>query len=450
MTQNKTRLVRFFFLCMLCLPLWLAGSVPFTLDDASAPQPLLRVAAPAPERQPTAISAYGPGLEQEIVTQFCRTLGYTPAWITVADREEGLALVRSGKADVLVGFGGTAPPPAAPDADAASDAAATPLANLVGGRTYAPFKPIRVKGVTTSQTDVEPIDRVADADRDEDDDILLLDPAAYALWLPYLGAVQARQSNTSIAHRWFWRDDASDLSALLKHFWSDPDRDDELAELTERYFGFLPRLPRRAEVLELADAVTTRLPKYQDMILKAAKESGVPPLFLAAVMYQESRFDPQAVSETNVRGIMQLTMATARMLGVDRKDPEQCIMGGARYLRDLWEQVGDKGSSEWDRWFMALAAYNQGMGALNQAIRTSRTMGDSGRTWVELKRAYPLSTVGRGNEARAFVEKVRYYHFMLQGLIALSPAEMQDLAPLRDLAAVPGDGVGPGIVPAPS
>jgi membrane-bound lytic murein transglycosylase F len=155
---------------------------------------------------------------------------------------------------------------------------------------------------------------------------------------------------------------------------------------------------------------------------------------LVAAIYQESRFNPEAVSETQVRGIMQLTTATARMLEVDRKKPEECILGGARYLRDLFDRVGDKAANDWDRWFMALAAYNQGMSNLNRAIRMAQDAGGKGNTWSELKRTFPLSTTCRGVEARSFVEKIRYYHFILHGLVALAPLKTQDFAPLHSLA----------------
>ncbi len=421
-------------LCFFCLPLWLGSSSFFSghrggsLCPSWTKNSLLRIASPSPDRQPSVISAYGPGFEQELADIFCRDTGCEPLWISVADREEGLDLLRAGKADLLVGFGGDTLP-------ANADLKASALA---AGKTYAPFRPFRVRlGDTLLQAGSGPIDLAP-----ENEEALLLDPAAYALWLPHLGAVHAQQSRTSLGYRWFWRDDASRLAVRLADFWSGVDLETRLAELTERYCGFLPRKPQQQEALDLVETVTARLPLYQDAIVKAARETGVPPLFLVAVIYQESRFEPQAVSETGVRGIMQLTAVTARMLDVDRKNPEQCIMGGARYLRDLWEQVGDRGRSGWDRWFMALAAYNQGMGTLNQAIRISRSLGDSGRTWMELKKSYPLSTVGRGSEARAFVEKVRYYHFMLQGLIALAPAKTQDLAPLFDLSLAPLHGIG--------
>lgn len=428
----------------------------------------VRVGAPEPVRQATIISPYGPGFEAELIDRFCREAACEVQWVTVADRKDGLGMLRSGDIDILVGFWGGVPAPAHEDAS-------PPLA---GGKAYAHFNPVRIAGAAAPRdsraardaeepasflpeifgrafTFLKPLPGEAraanetalpfpvfsllqDGGDDPEKDILLLDPASYVLWLPFLGDVKGTQVQTRTPYRWFWRNDDSALAASLEKFWAVPARKAELAELTERYFGFLPHRLRQRDILELTDTLTTRLPGYEDFIMQAARETGVPPLLLVATIYQESRFDPDAVSATRVRGIMQLTTATARMLGVDRKDPEECILGGARYLRDLFDQTEGKASGEWDRWFMALAAYNQGMSNLNRTIRLSRELGSQGDTWADLKRAFPRSTTCRGLEARSFVEKIRFYHFILHGLVALAPAETQDFAPLLGLALADG------------
>ena len=268
------------------------------------------------------------------------------------------------------------------------------------------------------------------------DDVLLVHPASYALWLPFMGDVSSRRISQSIPYRWFWRHDATPLADALAVFWQDAVRAEELEELTERYFGFLPKNLRQRDILELSETLAEKLGDYDGIIREASKITGVPPLLLVAVIYQESRFDPDAVSETRVRGIMQLTAATAKMLNVNRNDPAQCIMGGARYLRDMYDAIGAKAATDWDRWFMALGAYNQGMSNLNRSIRIARELGTKGDVWADIKRAFPLNTACRGREARGFVERIRYYNFILHGLVALAPAETQDLAPLLGLAVV--------------
>lgn len=93
-----------------------------------------------------------------------------------------------------------------------------------------------------------------------------------------------------------------------------------------------------------------------DIFQKASDTYGVPVNLLKAVAKAESNFNPNSESSCGAQGIMQLMPGTARSLGVtDSFDPEQNIMGGAKYL-----------SQQLDRYdgntVLALAAYNAGPG----------------------------------------------------------------------------------------
>lgn len=96
----------------------------------------------------------------------------------------------------------------------------------------------------------------------------------------------------------------------------------------------------------------------RDMIKKAAKENNLRPELLEAVVQVESGYNPDAVSSKGASGLMQLMPATAHALGVsDPFDPEQNLMGGAKYLRQQLDRFnGDEKK--------ALAAYNAGPGAV--------------------------------------------------------------------------------------
>lgn len=87
---------------------------------------------------------------------------------------------------------------------------------------------------------------------------------------------------------------------------------------------------------------------------RASQTYGVPKALLEAITMQESSFNPKATSHCGAQGLMQLMPATARSLGVtDAYDPEQNIMGGAKYISQLLAQYN--GNTE-----LALAAYNAG------------------------------------------------------------------------------------------
>ena len=93
---------------------------------------------------------------------------------------------------------------------------------------------------------------------------------------------------------------------------------------------------------------------------KAAKTYNVDVELLKAMAKAESDFDPNATSKSGAMGIMQLMPATAKGLGVtDAYDPEQNIMGGAKYIASLLEKYDGNVS-------YALAAYNAGSGNVDK------------------------------------------------------------------------------------
>ena len=113
----------------------------------------------------------------------------------------------------------------------------------------------------------------------------------------------------------------------------------------------------------LKSAVGTQAKKgtsLNDVFRSAAEKYGVPLTLLKAVAKAESDFDPSAVSSCGAEGIMQLMPSTAASLGVkDSFDPEQNIMGGAKYLGQLLTSFGGDPK-------LAVAAYNAGGGAVRK------------------------------------------------------------------------------------
>ncbi|MBF0157939.1 MAG: lytic transglycosylase domain-containing protein [Magnetococcales bacterium] len=100
--------------------------------------------------------------------------------------------------------------------------------------------------------------------------------------------------------------------------------------------------------------------RFADVIQKAASSYDLDERLLRAVIRVESGFNPRAVSPVGAQGMMQLMPGTARDLGVtDAFDPEQNIMAGARYLRQLLNRYQGEQN-------LALAAYNWGMGNLER------------------------------------------------------------------------------------
>ncbi len=115
------------------------------------------------------------------------------------------------------------------------------------------------------------------------------------------------------------------------------------------------RIPKVPEMPEIKKAPETEKPdKIQTAIDRAAKEFKLNPDLIRAVIRAESNFNPRAVSPKGAAGLMQLIDTTAADMGVkDRFDPEENVMGGAKYLRKMLDRFG--GDLK-----LALAAYNAG------------------------------------------------------------------------------------------
>jgi soluble lytic murein transglycosylase-like protein len=98
--------------------------------------------------------------------------------------------------------------------------------------------------------------------------------------------------------------------------------------------------------------------KFTPHIQRIAKQHGLDPRLMHAVISAESSFNPRAVSHAGAMGLMQLMPGTARRFGVtDPFNPEQNLTGGARYLRWLLDKFNN------DQ-VLALAAYNAGENAV--------------------------------------------------------------------------------------
>lgn len=197
----------------------------------------------------------------------------------------------------------------------------------------------------------------------------------------------------------------------------------ELAQLLERYYGHVKDYDY-VGTRAYQRHVRERLPRYRERFQAAAESNGLDWRLLAAMAYQESHWNPRAVSPTGVRGIMMLTLATAEHIGIDKRtDAEQSIDGGARYLRWLLDRIPDQ-VPEPDRTWMAVAAYNVGLGHLEDARGITRRRGGDPDRWVEVKKNLPLLRerkwyrdtahgYARGNEPVRYVENIRSYYDIL-------------------------------------
>ena len=194
--------------------------------------------------------------------------------------------------------------------------------------------------------------------------------------------------------------------------------------LKDRYFGHIDRLTQ-TDILRFISRIETVLPHYRAYFQSAQASTGIDWRILAALAYQESHWDERATSPTGVRGMMMLTADTADRLGVtNRLDPAQSIRAGAQYLSSLYEAMPPD-IADPDRLWLAIAAYNLGMGHLNAARHIAKTRQANPGSWYEMKQNLPLlakaqyykrlkSGKGRGGEAVIMVENIRVYTDILK------------------------------------
>ncbi len=238
--------------------------------------------------------------------------------------------------------------------------------------------------------------------------------------------------------------DNTRLQARIDSFLTARREDGTLNALRDQFFGD-SRIISRVGSHTFSLNLRSKLPPYRALIEEVAREYQMDWHLLAAIAYQESHWDPRAESPTGVRGMMMLTVPTAREMGVtNRLDAGQSLRGGARYFKNLKRRLPPD-IYEPDRTYMALAAYNIGMGHLADArVLTERRGGDP-HLWSDLLENLPLLEqsqyyetlrygYARGSEAAQYVQNIRHY----QGIL-----EWQDIAdnapspPLESEACLP-------------
>ena len=200
-------------------------------------------------------------------------------------------------------------------------------------------------------------------------------------------------------------------------------KDGTLKRLVDRYYGHATRITA-LDSGALLEKIESTLPALKAHFQEAESVSGIDWRLLAALGYQESHWDADATSPTGVRGLMMLTDETADRLQVkNRLDARESIIGGARYLALTRENLAPR-IPEPDRTFLALAAYNMGVGHLEDARILAQRAGLNPDRWQDVRQVLPRLSepdwfsslkhgYARGFEAQQLVDNVRNYYDIL-------------------------------------
>ena len=187
------------------------------------------------------------------------------------------------------------------------------------------------------------------------------------------------------------------------------------------------RLPRRLAA-DFHGHIETRLPHLRKPFEHAAHDTGFSWRMLAALGYQESRWRPAAVSPRGAQGVMMLMPITAKKMGVTNVfSPDENILGGARYLQLMKERIPQR-IKDPDRTWLAMAAYNIGIGHLEDARIITQMRKKNPDRWADVRANLPRlsdprwhSRVKRGyangRETVEFVERVAQFAAILESTV---------------------------------
>lgn len=200
-------------------------------------------------------------------------------------------------------------------------------------------------------------------------------------------------------------------------------QDNTLQRLLEKYYGNVGNL-NYVSHCAFHQHIKNRLPKYLNLFKTEAKKYNIDWRLLATIGYQESHWRTDTVSPTGVRGIMMLTLSTAKQLHIkDRIDPAQSIAGGALYFKQQLNRLPEH-IKEPDRTWFALAAYNTGFGHLQDARMLTKQRKGNPDKWLDVKKSLPLLSqkkwyeqtrhgYARGKEPVRYVDNIRSYYDLL-------------------------------------
>lgn len=164
-----------------------------------------------------------------------------------------------------------------------------------------------------------------------------------------------------------------------------------------------------------------------ELIEAQSRAHGLPAMFLARLIWQESRFNPRAVSPKGAEGIAQFMPTTAAERGLaDPFDVKQAIPHSARYLKDLYDRFGSIG--------LAAAAYNAGPERISGWLADHRALPAETRHYVHAITGIPAEDWKTDDGAHPVVQPAAVTSFVSDCL------DLTRAAPMRSAKARPGKG----------
>lgn len=201
-------------------------------------------------------------------------------------------------------------------------------------------------------------------------------------------------------YHWAVRADDKKLLAAVDGYLKGIYRGEFYNVVYRKYFGSPG--PGETAKAQVADAHNESISPYDGLARKYAERYGFDWRLIVALIYQESKFNPDAHSSAGAIGLMQLLPKTAAALGFSNiRKPEEAIHAGVQYLDHLRERFGNNLAVN-DRTWFAIAAYNAGFARVQQARRLAKRMGlDPDRWFGNVERA--MLAMARGDHGASNV-----------------------------------------------
>lgn len=389
------------------------------------------------------------GFEYELAKAFADYKGLELQMVAVSDWEDMHTALLDGRADIIAGIATTTPNS---DNFALSQGYLTvcqvPVTNksappiqaledLEGRSIFVPFdsahqarlnlmmsqgfnlNPVFYRNITTD-------DLVRGVAEGEYDVTLTYDYIAMAYTRHYPNINIGIVLNEDLKLAWAVRPNDTELLADINEFFAAMRADNALEKLYNRYFG-INHDQNYNELEVFHRKIHRNMPTYLTAIRNSAYQHGFDWRLIAAMIYQESGFNPNAVSYYGASGLMQLMPNTAASLGLPREniyDPGKNIAAGVKYLKrmyDLFEDVSD----DTERIKLALASYNAGIGHVLDARKLAEDQALDKDVWDSIgsmlilltkKEYYSQVKYGycNGKETNNYVNNVITYYDILK------------------------------------
>ena len=220
-------------------------------------------------------------------------------------------------------------------------------------------------------------------------DLTMCDSNLLDIERAYGRRLKAALSIKPTALGWAVRKDNSELLAALNEYIKEEKGGLFFNMMKKRYFKSTRAVARAKDSMRVG--LSGQLSPYDDLAKKYASQYGQDWRLITAQMYQESRFDPEAVSWVGAQGLMQVMPSTGEQLGfTDLHDPQESIHAGVKYMHQLINRFDHNLPME-VRIRFALASYNVGYGHVLDARRLAREMGwDPDRWFGNVEKAMRL------------------------------------------------------------